>query len=147
MNKLLRLLSDRAHWEALVFGPLNTLITRGLSFAYGYALGGIAIGSRVNERNVQVKAEVIDMLSRFFIVQSVNHDVKLTEKLKAKSILLNLADVGSDFNLRVLLDNLVSDNLSLWPVDMFPPKEELPVQVADINGVQIDNSYLLEASQ
>jgi hypothetical protein len=40
---------------------------------------------------------------------------------------------------------------------MFPPEEELPVQVADINGVQVDlsniykdasyNSYLLEASQ
>jgi hypothetical protein len=38
MNKLLRLLSDRAHWEALVLGPLNTLIARGLSFANGYAL-------------------------------------------------------------------------------------------------------------
>jgi len=107
----------------------------------------IAVCACIDQGLAQVEAYLVDVFSCLFIVQGVDNEVELLEELVAKSLFLNFAEVGLDLDRRILPFNLVFQSQRFWLVDMFSSKEELSVEVADINGVQINNGDPSESGE
>jgi len=81
------------------------------------------------------------------VVQGIDHQVKFLHKLESKTVFLNLTKVSFDLDVWVLLLNLTLESEGLRLVDMFSSKQELAIQVADIDCVEINDGYVSEATQ
>jgi hypothetical protein len=71
----------------------------------------------------------------------------LFEKHKSESFLLYLAQEGFHLNVWILFLNLLFECERLGLIDVLPPEKELPIQVAYVNGIQINDGYFGEPSQ
>ena len=144
MDELLWLLANGAYWECLVLHSVNTLIARSLSLHNAYAGHIVAVRTCINERLAKVEADLIDVLPCFLVVEGVDNQVKVLEELVAKPVLLDLAQIRFNFDVGVLLLNLLLEGKGLGLVHVFPPEQELSVQVADVDGVEVDDRDLRE---
>ena len=58
---------------------------------------------------------------------------------------MDLAHKSFDFDVRVLLFDLGLESERLRLVNVFSPEQKLSVQVADVDGVKVNDLYLGEA--
>ena len=135
MNYFLRLLSDSAYRKSLVFLSVNTLITRRSSFQNADASHVIPICACVYKRFFEVEANLVNVFSSLFVVQRVDNQVELLEKLEPKPFLLDLAKESFNFDVRILFFNLALECKRLWLVNVLSSEQKLPVEIADVNGV------------
>jgi hypothetical protein len=80
-------------------------------------LSSVAIGARIDQRDVEVEAHIINMFPRLLIIECIYYYVKLTEEFKTKSLLLNddlkiksylyASDERLHLHVRVLARNLI----------------------------------------
>ena len=105
MNQLIWPLSNSAYWKALLFNPISTLITLGNSFLNRYTRCLVSIRASLNKWNIQVKANLVDVISCLVVVKCIDYQVEFAEEAKAEPVLLYFPDVVSDLNVRILGTN------------------------------------------
>lgn len=120
-------------------------------------------GPAFNERNVGRKAHLVDMASRIDIVERIEDDVELCEPFDVELGILDVCMVCFKLYvwvelLRYLLRDLCNVSTALLLaghaaykcfglLNMLMSEEELSVQVAEVDGVKVDNVYLAEAAE
>lgn len=146
VDQFLGALPDRAHWETFLFDTISTLVALSEAFANSRASCLISISPCLNQRNAKIETDGVDELASFIVVERVNHQVKRAEECVPESIFLDATNVIVNGNERVLRTDRLLESLALWHIDMVPSEQELSVQVADVNRVQINDSKFGETS-
>lgn len=98
MDCLLGPLPDGADREALVSLPLDALVTWRATLRDRNACHLVPVRARVDQRLAQIVAELVDVFARRLVVKSIDHEVKPGEELETEARLLDLAQVGLDFD-------------------------------------------------
>lgn len=146
MNELFWALSDGADRKTFFFYAICALVALGQALLYRRASCFIAIRARFYQWNIHVETHRVNVVSSLIIVQSINHKVEAAEEGIAKSILLDASNLVVDLDKRVLGADRLLKGLALRHVDVVASEEELAVQVANVDGVKVNHSELLEAS-
>ena len=67
--------------------------------------------------------------------------------MKAEPFLLDFAKMSIDFQMFVLALNLLFEYQRLWLINVLSPEQELAIQIADVDRVEINDSNLGETTQ
>lgn len=147
VNEFFRLLADRADRESLILLPLNALITWCLTFHDAHTSHVVTIGSCIDQRLSKIEAKLVDVFTCFLIVKSVDDEIEIFKEMKAEPFFLDFAKMSIDFQMFVLALNLLFEYQRLWLINMFSSEQELAIQIADVNRVEINDSNLGETTQ
>ena len=90
---------------------------------------------------------MVDVLASVDIVQGVDHNVELLHELEPKPFFLNLAQECLNLDRWVLLLDLLLESRGLRHVDVLSSEQKLAIQVADVDGVQVDDLDVSEPSE
>lgn len=105
------------------------------------------------------------MPSRFEIVESIEHELEAAEPSDVELSVLDIRVVGNNLDVRVKSLGSLLRNLNMLPVrncactrgmcslsyqrfrllDMLVSEEELAVEVAEVNGIKVDDVNFAEA--
>ena len=83
------------------------------------------------------------MLPRFKVVERIEHNVESLEEVHVEFAIEDVSVTGVDIHGRVELTGRLLGNDGLGLLDVLLPEEELAVQVAQIDSVQVyqDNAW------
>ena len=139
MDLLLRSLPNGADGEALFFDSIRALVALSHTFLDRDTGCLIPVRSSLDERDVQIEAHLIDMIPCLVVVKSVDDEVELVEEAEAKPVLLYFPDEVFDLDCAILSANRLLQCLTLRHVDMVSSEQELSVEVADVDRIEVDH--------
>ena len=137
VDQLLWPLSDGADWEALLFDTVSALIALCLPFLDGYTRSLVAIRTRLDKRDIQVEAHLVDVVPCLVVVKCIYHKVELAEEAEAKPVLLYFPNVVVNYDAAILRTDCFLQCLALGHIDVMSSEEELPVEVAYVDCIQV----------
>jgi hypothetical protein len=85
------------------------------------------------------------VVSSLYIIKGINYNVEPFKEFVAEVFLLNAPNITPYVYLRVLFSNCIAKTIGLWLPNIFSTKQELSVQIADVNRVQVNNFNVLKA--
>jgi len=139
VDELLRLLPDCANVEGLLLELVDALVAgRHILFDRG-AVRIVPVGSSFDKGDAQVETHHVHVVASLDIVESVDHDVEPAEVLEREPLFLNASDVVSDLDVRVLFAYRLFQGLALRHIYVFATEQELPVEIADVDRVEIND--------
>jgi hypothetical protein len=87
------------------------------------------------------------VLPSIYIVQCVQNNIKSSNVFRAESRILDIAMVRHNIHIWIELSNRLRRNHSFGFPHMLGSKEKLPIQIGDINGIQINQLDTAETNQ
>lgn len=125
-----------------------------------------ASSTALNQWYVGRQAHLVDMSARIQVVQRVEDEVEALEPRDVELVVFDVVVVCYDVNIGVELGSRLFRNLSgrqrmrghlcftrllayqrLGLLDVFVAKQELAIEVAQVNGIQVDDMNLAKASE
>eukprot|EP00968_Pinguiococcus_pyrenoidosus_P027209 scaffold7359_cov255-Pinguiococcus_pyrenoidosus.AAC.10 len=123
------------------------LVAFGVARQDGLNLPVVARGAALDQRQLLRDAHPIHVTPRADVVQRVEHEVEPLEVVQPKLLVLDVAMVRFDAGQRIEgLDGLARHH-GLGEAHVLLAEQELPVQIGDVDGVQVDGLDALEATQ
>ena len=79
------------------------------------------------------------MSSRFHVIQRIEYDIETGEPVRVELFVFDVCMVCDKLDVGVELLSHIPGNQSLGFLDVFLPEEELAIEVAQVDGVEVDD--------
>lgn len=106
-----------------------------------------ARGPTFYQRHVGSQTHLIDMPSRLHIVQRIENNIETAKPVHIELCLLDVRMMCLDLDARIELLRSFFGHQCLGLLDVFVTEKELSVQVAQVNGVEVDDVNFAESKE
>jgi ABC-type xylose transport system permease subunit len=94
--------------------------------------------SALDQWNICRQTHSIDVITSGLIVQSIQNQIELLEKVDSIMGCCDAIVVSLNLHIRIETQRTLASNICLGLADVFFVEQKLSVQVADIDSIQID---------
>jgi len=139
--------SDGAYGEGLGRGFRRAVVAFGFAPLDNLDLSIEAGRATLDQRHIGGKAHPVDMSPRIEVVQRIEDEAEALEPRDVELAILDVVVVRNDADVGIELAGRLFRNQCLGLLDVLIAEQELAVEVAEIDGVEVDDVYLAEAGE